>query len=335
MIAKRRLTPAFNVALICAAALSLSGCVAAAIPVLAGGVLVRSQTDGKGTKGSQGSKAQGEVTVADAATPEPGPVVAQQTPDKLAASANEASPMAKTAKPAASSSATGRFIVEAENAPAVAPGIAGDPFADLVAYAKARDIIDPALKSPGQEITASAMLLEPAELNAKRKPCAGTTPTVLIDLDPKDSVFGPGASIAAPDGAAASLASLRENEIAVAWISGASAAYAGDVRVALKESGLDPSGKDTLLMMRYPGDRKQTRREDLAASSCLIAIAGDERRDFDELFAYLVNPEAALGLELLIGDGWFLVPRLVARHSLTTQPETAPQTQTSQIANRP
>lgn len=334
MIAARILTPALNVALICAAALSLSGCVAAAIPVLAGGVLVRSQTDG------EDAKKDGEVIVAEAAAPKSDPDAAPKAREELVRMSNDTSSLAIASRPAgssgaASSSATGRFIVETGNVPAAATAIAGNPFADLVAYAQSREIIDPALQSPGQELTASAMLLEPEELNAKRKPCAGTTLTVLIDLDPKQGVFAPAASIAVPDSAAASLARMRENDITVAWISGASAAYAGDVRVALKESGLDPSGKDTLLMMRYPGDRKQTRREDLAASSCLIAIAGDERRDFDELFAYLVNPEAALGLELLIGDGWFLVPTLVSEDSFATQPETAPQTQTSQIANRP
>ena len=60
--------------------------------------------------------------------------------------------------------------------------------------------------------------------------------------------------------------------------------------------------------MRYPEDRKQTRREDLAASSCLIAIAGDVRSDFDELFEYLINHEAAAMLDPLIGNGWFVIP---------------------------
>ena len=80
-----------------------------------------------------------------------------------------------------------------------------------------------------------------------------------------------------------------------------------------------PESRDILLLMRYPGDRKQTRREDLARRACLLAIAGDEREDFDELYAYLVNPEAALRLENLIGDGWFLVPPLHSSDQRPTQ----------------
>ncbi len=70
--------------------------------------------------------------------------------------------------------------------------------------------------------------------------------------------------------------------------------------------------------MRYPGDRKQTRRDDLAKVSCVIAIAGDSRSDFNELFEYLVNPEAALALELLIGQGWFLIPPALTQTSSQT-----------------
>ena len=88
---------------------------------------------------------------------------------------------------------------------------------------------------------------------------------------------------------------------------------AGDLTAKLKSSGLDPDSADQLLLMRYPGDRKQTRRADLAKVSCIIAIAGDTRKDFDELFEYLVNPEAALALELLIGQGWFLIPPVIAQ----------------------
>jgi len=74
--------------------------------------------------------------------------------------------------------------------------------------------------------------------------------------------------------------------------------------------------------MRYPGDRKQTRRDDLANVSCVIAIAGDSRTDFNELFEYLVKPEAALALELLIGQGWFLIPQALTQPSSQTTRST-------------
>ncbi len=284
---------------------SLSGCVAAAIPVLAGGIIARSATDGKSAKRNAAPEAAtGTATVA-ASVPAPLPA------------------------PASTASATGTLMVatpgEAPAPDAPDTDNAGNPFAALARYAQQRgansaNLSGSDLQPSGSARTLSAVLLDPTRLNQRRKPCTNAQRTVLIDLDPGPSTFAPGDDINAPAGAAESLLSLRESEVEIAWISGTSAAYAGDVRVALKESALDPEGKDTLLLMRYPGDRKQTRREDLAASSCLIAIAGDERRDFDELFAYLVNPEAALGLELLIGDGWFLVPDLVAPANSQTPP---------------
>ena len=48
---------------------------------------------------------------------------------------------------------------------------------------------------------------------------------------------------------------------------------------------------------------------DFAAEFCVVALAGDERADFDELFQYLKNPAAAAPLEALIGKGWFLIPQ--------------------------
>ena len=49
-------------------------------------------------------------------------------------------------------------------------------------------------------------------------------------------------------------------------------------------------------------------REQLAQLSCLIAIAGDTRSDFDELYDYLLDPNDAAPLEPIIGEGWFLIP---------------------------
>ena len=81
------------------------------------------------------------------------------------------------------------------------------------------------------------------------------------------------------------------------------------MRRALRASGLDPAGRDELVLMRYPEERKQTRREDFAKQYCLVAIAGDDRADFDELFEYLKNPTAAGPLDALFGKGWFVIPR--------------------------
>ncbi len=243
-------------ALACLAGLTLSGCAAVALPVLAGGAIVRSTTDGI------------DADLSRASTPD-------QSPAPQAA--------------ASSTPSHTRYHDPEEK----------DAFALFFAYAKGWN---------GQK---TAALRQPAALDGVRKECRNTAPSVLIDLDPAGSVFAPGMALSRRKELAANLAELRKRNISVAWISAASAAYAGDVRLALKNSGLDPASSDALLMMRYHTDRKQTRRNDLAEAMCLIAIAGDERADFDELYKHLINPEAAYTLERIVGNGWFLVPSLI------------------------
>ena len=55
-------------------------------------------------------------------------------------------------------------------------------------------------------------------------------------------------------------------------------------------------------------DRKQTRRRAFAEEHCVVAILGDEKADFDELYQYLRSPDDAVTLERLVGDRWFLAP---------------------------
>jgi hypothetical protein len=98
----------------------------------------------------------------------------------------------------------------------------------------------------------------------------------------------------------------------VLWISRLPAGRAGEIAQALRASGLDPQGQDQLLLLRKATDRKQLLREDSSKDVCIVAIAGDERGDFDELFDYLRNPGAAVGLYPMMGEGWFLVPSLTS-----------------------
>ncbi|MEO0462266.1 MAG: hypothetical protein AAF127_03990 [Pseudomonadota bacterium] len=298
-----RLKPAAGAAAAMLAGVALQGCVAAVIPALAGGALARSATDGVDAK----------VTVSpeDAAPAPEMTAPAEDAPASLTEGSEPNAPL-----PTLSDSARGTLVVSTAPppAPTASAALPADPrVSEFVLYAKNARVSDPALSGPAlsgdaAEPTLSAMLRDPTALSAERRACSGTTPTVLIDLDPAGETLAAESTIAVPPGLPEGLAELRMAKIDIAWISGASAADAPDIRLALGATGLDPEGSDMLLLMRYPGDRKQTRREDLAASSCLIAIAGNEREDFDELYDYLVDREAALGLELLIGDGWFLLP---------------------------
>ncbi|MEM7690730.1 MAG: hypothetical protein AAF291_17080 [Pseudomonadota bacterium] len=310
-----------NAALVPAGALSLSGCVAAAIPLVAGGALAGTTVDGidadtprPQTASRDAAPDQTNVVevapAADAPGPDPGRASAaraqllklSQGPARVAdldtARANNAPLVAAAAPPA----------LGAPPPPAMPASPAPSALAPLVRYAKARAAsnAEPSLSSATRPL--SARLKNPAALDGVRARCEAREPAVLIDLDKAGEGFSPEATFAASLAAAQDLAALRKADIAIAWISGASAAYAGDVRAKLRSSGLDPEGEDQILLMRYPGDRKQTRREELANATCLLAIAGDERADFDELFEYLSRPEAAQGLDLLIGDGWFLLP---------------------------
>ncbi|HEU4650859.1 MAG TPA: hypothetical protein VFS49_05535 [Croceibacterium sp.] len=186
-----------------------------------------------------------------------------------------------------------------------APSIAGtplDPWLPFVDYALARagdtDNTQSALLAPG----AASSLAE------QRLACTERQPAVIVDLDNGPAAFAPNGAIVPSPGLAEGLARLREADIVVLWLSQTSANSVREVADALQQSGLDPAGRDPLLLMRNAADRKQTLRLEANLDVCVIAIAGDRRADFDELFDYLRNPDSALGLDGMIGSGWFLAP---------------------------
>lgn len=155
----------------------------------------------------------------------------------------------------------------------------------------------------------SAILAHPLDLRPEMKECSIHPAAVLIDLDPAGGTIDPAAAAHADPQLAARLASLRAQGLAIGWISASSADHAGELRRVLVASGLDPAGRDELALLRYPEERKQTRREDFAKEFCLVAIAGDDRSDFDELYQYIKDPTLAAPLDALLGNGWFLIPQ--------------------------
>ena len=240
-------------------------------------------------------------------------IAARQATDSLPPQISvEAADAALASDRAASLAFAGQSSRDASLAAELAPATA---FAPMTAYVLERRAEFANASAISAAEPRSAMLEDPASLRPARAACGGSEPSLLIDLDPSDGIFSPPETPQAQPALAMALSQLRDQGVFIAWISNNPASRADDIRIALSRSGLDPQDKDQILLMRYPGDRKQTRREDFAASSCLLAIAGDTRSDFDELFDYLVNPEAALGLELLIGDGWFLIPPAFAQPS--------------------
>lgn len=285
---------------------SLSGCVAVAIPALAGSAIVGSRSDDNSSNAAAAVMASAPVPAAvPASVPSRAPAVNPTVTVDLAAPAAVAvtppAPAPLQAPPVAA--ATAPAIVPPPPSvpqPAATPERLG--FAQFVRYGRA--------EAAGSSGTAplSAMLSDPIAIDGRRRRCeAGTQPVALIDLDPAGGVFSPPSNPAQQPGLALGLAVLREAGIVIAWLSDLSVNESGALRTALEQSGLDPRGEDIISLRSDGDDRKQVRKDNLAGITCIIAIAGDERPDFDERFKYLRNPEAGAELEPVIGDGWFLI----------------------------
>lgn len=254
-----------------ALAMMLGGCVAAAIPLAAGGVVLRNEALG------------GDEPDSDEAGDE-------RTGRDSGAIATEGEPFAPTLAP---------------------PGA----YEAFFAYAREQASLDPVAAPRHSAILAAPGLLQPETTECSVRPSA-----VLVDLDPASGARDFAAL--PPDPALAQgLHALRLEGVFVFWISDASAAEAGALRKRLTATGLDPTTDDGILLMRRAEDRKQLRRKELAQTHCLVAILGDERSDFDELYDYLKDPAAASELEALIGSGWFLAPTLLDTPTLLSTKE--------------
>jgi hypothetical protein len=261
-------------------AASLCGCVAAAaIPVLAGGSMLRSDAVA-GSATETRTTAQQPVT-GNGSEPATGGQPALVRVDMTSLPP----PTAQDVRAAAVQR------IEARS------------FDDFYGYALAQASLDP-LEAPMR----SALLTNPGSLEPIRHMCGARAPVVLVDLDPEGTLFDPAA---VGNGSAALgevLAVLRSRGIAIAWVSALGEEAEPAIRNRLARERLDPQGADRLLLVSEDNASKQQSRIALAATHCPIAIAGDARDDFDELFAYLKNPDAALALNEMFGAGWFLTP---------------------------
>lgn len=318
------------VPLLALAGTSLSGCVAVAIPALAGSAIVGTTIDGKDA-GEAKPAASAPAPAVAAAAPRPAPALnpsvtvmpgvsappasaAAKAPVIAPAPVPVAAPVVPAARPVTPAPAPVAVPAPAPApAPVMAAPVAPAPdaspcpeqfgFSQFVRYGRGVAAVSAGAKGP-----LSAMLADSIALDGQRKRCAaGEQPVAVIDLDPAGGVFAPPADPERDVGRALGLAVLRVSGVKIAWLSDLPVAQIGAVRTALEFAGLDVRGEDIVSLRRDPDDRKQARKESLAASSCIIAIAGDARADFDERFQYLRNPEAGKALETAIGDGWFLI----------------------------
>lgn len=250
----------------------ISGCVAAAIPIAAGAAIAKRHSDLENR--------------APAVRPaQPAPIA-----DTTAASASDRSDLklvatSLTALPPPTNAAA-----------ATAPAIAA-----FQSYALAR-----AEPAGGTAKRTSAIIHDASALKIVRAECRGSPSAVFIDLDPGRGTFDPLAPGTADPGLAAALARLRERDVRIVWFSRLGTGFASATAAALAEAGLDPQGTDEITLMPDIAERKQSLRDAAAKRVCPVAMLGDERADFDELYLYLKNPDLGLGLDSMIGDGWFL-----------------------------
>ena len=244
---------------------ALGGCVALAGPLVGGAIAATA------------ASSKGRVTVEEPA-PVPTAAATADAPYEVVAGA--------TALPAP---------LAAPPAPAPAAGA----LADLAAFAGEQLDRDPVLLP-----RLSAILREPSELDGFRTFCGVMPPAMIVDID---SAAGKAVAPSTLYGAefAPALAKLREDGMAIAWLSDAPQTEAQDVRARLLADGLAEAAEDRLLL--DTGQRKQLRRLALSETHCVVAILGTELGDFDELFDYLKDPAAAWQLEEMMGEGWFLL----------------------------
>lgn len=307
---KRLLAPLLLLAL----APGLSGCVAAAAAPIAAGLLLGKRmtednpaVDRRSNRETAEAQAVGALPerqsegIAMGALPAPGPARPGSGADPEAVVAAEGAVL------------TG---LTALPPPSGTPGAATQGFTGLFAAATAIAQRDPYATEP----RLSALLAEPGALKPERAPCAFAQTAVLVDLDPGENEAPLSDDISAPAELVRVLAALRAQEVAVLWLSRHTADRAGAVRKALLRTGLDPRGEDELYLVRYENESKDSRRQDASGDYCIVAILGDQKRDFDSLFGYLKNPDNAFALDPLIGEAWFLGPAPI------TAPITAPTT---------
>lgn len=287
--------------LICAVlATLLPGCVAALVPVMAGGIVAREELrrDGPAVDATNGPSAQTTPT----ATAQAAMASKAKTDEIWTVSAATAlpPPAAAPVSPAGPASDT---------QPAALPqGDPADPYGAFARFALAAALRDPSGAGGRQSaLLDQSTLTEIAPALAR---CGKQQPAVMVDLDPGEQPFNPDDPPLPAAGLADHLASLRAAGITVAWISGLPAESAEKLYTILQATGLDPDRTDRLLLLSPSLSRKQLRRDAAGRDWCVLAVAGDKRGDFDEVFDYLRDPEGTLAraLEPNIGAGWFLAP---------------------------
>jgi hypothetical protein len=279
--------------LLLGAAFTLQGCVAALLPIAAVGVIGKKEVD----------KARARTRVAEASFIASSKDLASLPEvfvgDAPAEQAVAAPPKTNTESetPSAMSALDRLSLSNISNAYL--------PFA--------RHALNEAEKRSKGGTVRSAVLVEQVSLTQPQTMSCGTKPmAALIDLD-----VAPGTpaemDVERQNGFAALLEVMRESGIRIAWLAETDERQLKPILDLLRE-GDAPVLRDTdLMLIGLPGNyRKQEHRWALAQSHCVVAIAGDRKGDFDELYDYLRDQDYAIRLEAFKDRGWFELPHPIA-----------------------
>jgi len=191
-----------------------------------------------------------------------------------------------------------------------APASAGYGWDDFVSFALRRV----AARKAGEPVPSVILPSEAASrLEITQPPCKAQESGVVIDLDPAGGPLSTSADTVPAPGLAVALARLRNAGVVVLWVSSLHGNDITKVGDLLHRSGLDPDARDPILLAKNADERKQVMRTQADEDVCVLAMAGDDRADFDELFEFLRNPAEETPLDLMIGNGWFLTPSPLGR----------------------
>ena len=279
--------------LVLGAALTLQGCVAVLLPIAAVGAIGKTEVD-KARARTRAAEKSFDASSTDIASP-PQVFVGDAPPEPIA----DALPVPTSGgeAPGAMSALDRLKLSNISNAYL--------PFA--------RHALGEAAKRSKGGAARSAVLTENVSLSQPQTIDCGAKPmAVLIDLD-----VAPGTpaemDIQRQNGFGELLETLRESDIRIAWLAETDERQLKPILDLLRE-GEEPVIRDTdLMLVGLPGTySKQERRWALAASHCVVAIAGDRKGDFDELYDYLRDQSYAIRLEVFTGRGWFELPHPVA-----------------------
>ena len=297
------------------ASLTLQGCVAALLPLAAAGMIGKKEVD-KARARTRAAEEGFDPSLIDKTSPQ---VFVGEAPAVVVAAALP-------------------LPTEEPEAPGTMSALDRLSFSNIsnVYLPFARHALSEAAKREKGEVARSAVLVDRVSLSQPQTiSCDAKPMAVLIDLD-----VAPGTpaemDIERQNGFAELLETLRESGIRIVWLAETDERQLKPILDLLRE-GEEPVMRDTdLMLVGLPGSyRKQERRWALAQSHCVVAIAGDRKGDFDELYDYLRDQDYAIRLEAFTGRGWFELPHPVAaidseRLEITAKTQISPEQKAEQ-----